>query len=271
MSTTLVRNQKKVYGPRFYTEHGTKYRVTATVRYDDQCGSGHNSFAITGSIDRLSSGHWRDDAGGCIHEEIAKHFPELAPFIKWHLMNSDGPWGYIANTVYFAGDRDCWGKRKGEPKAWEVQVTFGDNPIQHKIGDKFAAFLQTHKPLHSDLPYDFEVLPIAYDNKTKYNFAPKYTFGGFADKWHDCPFNTEDDALRFLYALNHCSPKFTKVATAWGNGKERELDKARSAAIWPDATDEELTAPGLKERLEARLPALIEAFKADLAILGLTY
>lgn len=55
------------------------------------------------------------------------------------------------------------------------------------------------------------------------------------------------------------------------NGKERELEKARSAAVWPDATDEELTSPGLKERLEARLPALMVEFKEAVESLGLVY
>ena len=40
---------------------------------------------------------------------------------------------------------------------------------------------------------------------------------------------------------------------------------------WPDATDEDLTAPGLKERLEARLPALLEAFQAGVESLGFTF
>lgn len=51
-------------------------------------------------------------------------------------------------------------------------------------------------------------------------------------------------------------------------GKERELDAARRAAIWPDATDEELMAPDLKERLLARLPALISEFRSVVEELG---
>lgn len=46
-----------------------------------------------------------------------------------------------------------------------------------------------------------------------------------------------------------------------GEGKERRLDYARSSACWPEATDEELTAPGLKERLIARLPGLLNQFR----------
>lgn len=53
-----------------------------------------------------------------------------------------------------------------------------------------------------------------------------------------------------------------------GEGKERELDKARASAIWPDATDEDLTAPGLRDRLKQRLPALISEFKEMIDSLG---
>jgi len=56
-----------------------------------------------------------------------------------------------------------------------------------------------------------------------------------------------------------------------GEGKERNLDFARSSAAWPDATDEELTAPGLKERLQSRLPQLLADFRADMEALGFVW
>lgn len=87
-----------------YFENGDKYKITVTVRYDDQCNNGHNDFAITGEINRKGkNNHWLEDSCGCIHEEIAKHFPELIPFFKWHLVSSDEPMHYIANALYWAG------------------------------------------------------------------------------------------------------------------------------------------------------------------------
>jgi hypothetical protein len=106
----LTKSQKKVFGPKRYTKGADSFSITAFVRYDDECGNGHNTFSITADI-RMNGMEYM---GGCCHEEVAKHFPELAPFIKWHLVNSDGPSGYPNNTIYFAGDRDCWGLRKGE-------------------------------------------------------------------------------------------------------------------------------------------------------------
>jgi hypothetical protein len=114
--TKLVKEQTKTYGPKVYTENGREYRITAHVRHDDQCGNGHNTFSITGEIDEKRGGVFREYSGGCIHDDIAKHFPELAVFIKWHLTSTDGPLHYIANTVYHAGDRDHNGLRAGEKR-----------------------------------------------------------------------------------------------------------------------------------------------------------
>lgn len=115
MKSILVKHQKKGWGEKIYQEHGETLRIRPVVRYDDECGNGHNSFSITASIDRKNGrGNWVEYAGGCCHEDIAKHFPELAPYIKWHLCASDGPMHYFANTMYLAGDKDCYGLKKGE-------------------------------------------------------------------------------------------------------------------------------------------------------------
>lgn len=90
-ASVLITNQKKVYGWKEYQRNGERFRIKATVRHDDECGNGHNSFSVTGTIEeKRGNGRWYDSAGGCIHEEIVKHFPKLAPFIKWHLMSTEG-------------------------------------------------------------------------------------------------------------------------------------------------------------------------------------
>jgi len=77
----------------------------ADIRWDDECGNRHNTFSITGVC---------GGACGCIHDDIAKHFPALRPLLKWHGVNSDGPFSYLGNTVYHAGDLDYNGLRAGE-------------------------------------------------------------------------------------------------------------------------------------------------------------
>ena len=47
-------------------------------------------------------------------------------------------------------------------------------------------------------------------------------------------------------------------------GKERNLDYARSSAIWPDCPDEVLLSPNLKEILISRLPNLMKEFTKDM-------
>lgn len=131
MTTTLTKQQARDFGPRFFTEHGREYRITAHVRHDDSCGNGHNSFAITATIDEKSRGRWVESAGGMCHGEIARHFPELAPLLQWHLCSTDGPMHYIANARYwagFSGYRD--GKPNSPPNAEHLRSTivFGAVP-----------------------------------------------------------------------------------------------------------------------------------------------
>lgn len=223
-----TKSQRMTYGPRFIDYHGEPATITADVRYDDECGNGHNTFAITGTIrarDKIK--YRRDDnviACGCCHEEIAKAFPELAPFIKWHLCGSDMPMHYVANTVYLAGDRDHWGLRKGEFR-------------QHT----------------SRGPYQANGIP-------------------GVPCWELCLPKAQPTEI-----YSHEKP--APVTLEWqprgitGEGKARELNAARNAAVWPDATDEQLCAEPeeLKAALLARLPARMQEFKSAVESLGFVY
>jgi len=93
------------------------------IRYDDECGNRHNSFAITGSEydrrDRIPYESCKDThvgrrwfgCGGCMHDEIlevVKNNPmELSEdtvkkAVLYHLMSSDSPMYYLENTLYHA-------------------------------------------------------------------------------------------------------------------------------------------------------------------------
>jgi hypothetical protein len=201
---------------RYYKERGRSYRISVDMRFDDNCRNGHHTFSITGDIKESYGKYYREHSGGCIHEEIAKHFPELAPLIKWHLTSTDGPTHYIANTIYLASDRDYNGLRKGESR----QIRNG------KTG------------------------------------ALAWIMQGQADRHFD------GDA-----------PPDETVTLKWepwcriGEGKERQLDAARSTAVWPEATDAELCAEPdvLRAALEARAPALLAAFRADMEACGFAW
>lgn len=240
--------------PRPIEGYGHNSNLHVTIRFDDQCGNGVNTFSVTAEVPRY--------AAGCLHDDIATVFPELAPLLRWHLVSSDGPMHYIANTVYHASDRDVWGKRAGQPNRFAHVVRFGDNPIEHRLTDKFAEFLKARSR--------FQIVKLEHPEG---RFSPKFTFKGFGDKWHEGPFDTFDEARHFLIALHEHRPQFDVVPVGWSEGKARNLDAARASAVWPETTDEELCAEPeeLKARLDARLPALIAQFRADIEAAGLRW
>lgn len=208
--SVLTKSQKRKYGPRLIKEGGKEFTISATVRFDDECGNGHNTFSITGEIP--AQGMF-----GCLHDEIAKHFPELAPLIKWHLVSTDGPMHYVANVTYHASDCDHNGLRKGETR----QIRNG------RTGKLCWKLKDVPLPEYVDS-----------DEKPLAKFMVEY------EPWNRI-----------------------------GEGKARDFDAARRIAVWPDATDEQLSLPKpeLTALLLARLPALMVEFKAAVESLGFTY
>jgi hypothetical protein len=78
-------------------------KIIVYIRLNDQCKNGHQDFAITGDIyeSRKPTTDRYHIAGGCIHDEIEKHFPEFIPFIRLHLCDYDGvPMHAVANGFY---------------------------------------------------------------------------------------------------------------------------------------------------------------------------
>ena len=267
----VTRYQKKVFTK--YIQYGGKDCIMyVTIRYDDECKNGHNSFSITGDIWKCPKERQRDIvAGGCIHEEIEKYFPELAKYIPYHLFDSDGPMHYLPNTLYLAGNRDCHGLLKGEVSNYDDVLYFGNFPIAQKF-DK--SFIRWYLKNVTD-PEDEQIIPIAHENRPgdNYQFAPKYDFVRHADKWHNCPFDTMGEALEFVKAAKLFPPRLERFPTAFSEGKERQFDAARSAACWPEATDAELSLSKeeLKAKLLERLPGLLTAFQEALKELDFVY
>jgi len=250
---------------REFTRDGTRFLLDAHVRYDDSCGNGHNTFSITGVLKEKMGSRFIEHSAGCIHDEIVNAVPELAPYIKWHLCSSDGPMHYLQNSLYLAGDRDCWGKRKGEPKSFETKLYFDAVPIAFSYPEKFVRWLQTS--LQNKVTFEIKEISHEKRNGETYDFKPKYSLNDFAFRWYECPFDSRLEAEQFKKALECCTPRFETVCVAWGEGKEPELEKAREAAIWPEAQLEDFT----QEKLLARLPTLMQEFKRDVESLGFIY
>lgn len=215
----VYRAQKWVSESRTVKGYGTNGRMSVEIRFDDECANGHMSFAITATVYTDESRRRRDcAAGGCLHEGIAAVFPKLAPLIKWHLMSTDGPMHYLANTLYHAGDRDCNGLRAGEVRQFKNGKT-----------GQLAWILEAT-----------EKLPQYVDSDTQ---------------------PTETATMRYV--------PWNRV----GEGKTRDFAAARSCAVWPDATDEQLSLPkeDLQTLLAARLPGLIAEFRADMERIGMLW
>ena len=277
-SKTMVgcwENQSWISERRTATVDGETVLMHAEIRFDDECHNGKNSFAITGHgwYDRFKARDW--DFGGCCHEMIAQVFPELEPLIQWHLVSSDGPMHYIANTLHMAGDRDSWGRAKGEPSSWETRVQLGDWPITYPMGKAFrewmVAAIEHRRTSTASNPnrkmFAIEPVPYVKKNPGEYDFDPRYSFDDFTQVWHEAPFKTLREAEEFKEALVRVGDegfKLVKIVTGYSEGKNRELAAARRAANWPEVTDEQLCLPKeeLKALLEARLPALLEKFRA---------
>lgn len=257
---------------------GEKLVMEVNIRFDDNCHNGHNDFAITASgwYD-----HWKSrdiDFGGCCHDTIEKMFPELAGLIKWHLVSTESPMHYVANTVYHASNLEG-GKAKGEPNRWQRRVKFGTFPITFTVKDKFLAWLEAalaHRNTTAKTnPHrkNFQVVEVPYV-KTKagdYDFSPKYSFDDYTTAWHECPFETQAEALEWQTALITCGMEIVTHVTGYSKGKERNLEYARSSANWPEATDEQLCLPAaeLTQLLEARLPAMMAEFRQTMDSIGM--
>lgn len=266
----LWKKQKWLSTRRTKTVDGEKILLEVAVRFDDQCGNRHNTFAITASgwYDHFKS---RDiDFGGCCHELIAKVFPELAPLIKWHLVDTGSPMHYVANTVYHASNLYN-GKAKGEPNAWENRIKFDNFPIGLDLPTSFITWLvQQHK---AGAPLIIKSVPYVKRSDSERDYDPQFTFDGWDKTWGGAPFKSLQHATEVREALMEHKWEVVSEVTGWSPGKERNLDAARSTACWPEATDEQLMLPAaeLTALLEARLPSLQEDFKAAVVGAGLEW
>lgn len=264
----LIADYKQKIQYRTYRASDQGKALTVLVRFDDECGNGHCTLSITGQWGKDRKGEPLEC--GCIHDRIARAIPALRPILKWHLTSTDGPLHYPANPVYLAGDRDCNGYRTGEPNRWAYGFQFGNSPVTHQVKKSFWDFCQTRHGTGS-----FQVVAIAYEPRKgeNLNFGPKYTFVGYAEKWHECPFDSQVQADEFARAFNTLNVQFVRIPTGYSTGKDRELDGARNSAVWPDATDAELSAEPaeLRASLMARLPVLMAEFRTAVESLGFDY
>lgn len=262
----LTRSQSFTTEIRRCPETGDKVR--AILRFDDRCGNGHNTFSITGEIwDKGRKTSSEPDSFGCCHDDIARVFPEYAYLIKWHLTSTDGPMHFVANTIYHARDREYMDRDIGAPVKWENRLGFIGCPFTFQLPKSAIDFILAE--YERGYPFMLEQVPNAEKPEL---YSPNYTLKGYKgkhrDPWVSALWSTHQDAINFIQALNTYEPVTIDTPIAWNNAVQPNLESARKCAVWPDATLEQLQD---REALEARLPELLEQFKADMEALGFTY
>jgi hypothetical protein len=94
----------KKWNKVFYA-NGEKYLIDVRSELLHHDGNASPYFSIGGDIFRIAkNGRKVWEAGGCIHDEIIKHFPQLQALVDVHLSNEDGvPMHAYANAGYWAG------------------------------------------------------------------------------------------------------------------------------------------------------------------------
>ena len=94
----------KEWNKVFY-EGGQKYRIQVRAELEHLDGNKKPHFSIGGDIYRLAkNGRKVWESGGCIHEKIVKHFPQLQLLVDIHLADDEGvPMHAYENAAYWAG------------------------------------------------------------------------------------------------------------------------------------------------------------------------
>lgn len=257
-----TRKPQRIREGRNVTFQGEPCRIVVTLRHDDEIGNGHNTFAITAEIATRSNPR-NPIMAGCCHRQIARFFPEYAHMIRWHLVSTDGPLHYPRNPMFLAGDRDCWGRRKGEPSTWETWCYVGTSPVAHRVSKRLLQVL-TDRPESAG-----SIIAVPHPREPQ-TFSDNYYFGAMGESlaWHEAPFSTEREAREWAQIVDSGDYRIERVPVAWSEGKAPEVEAARISAVWPGATVEQLTD---ESALMARLPGLLMQFKSDIEALGFTY
>ena len=112
---------------REYTSGGRRERIRAKYGIDEEFARRNNQapyFSITVDIEERRGTLWYDAGGGADHRAVARHFPELKPYLKWHLFSvGEGPMHYLANAKYWWEKMvgvSRWPKSAGEPDPMEA-------------------------------------------------------------------------------------------------------------------------------------------------------
>lgn len=76
-------------------------RTVIHIRFNDECGNGHNTFTVTADVQRKTHvNHWKDCMGGCCHEHILSLCPHFKNLVHLHLSDQNGAPMYAAGNGF---------------------------------------------------------------------------------------------------------------------------------------------------------------------------
>lgn len=84
-----------------YCVGGQPYRITARPCLHYIRGTSAPYFSLTADTWRHERGAWREDRGGCLHDLILQHWPDLAPMVALSLSDIDGAPMYALENGYY--------------------------------------------------------------------------------------------------------------------------------------------------------------------------
>ena len=117
---------------KVYNEGGETFKIVVKISLDDDCKNTCCDWSITGDIYRRKrNGSYEDYRGGCIHDDILKHFPGFKKFVDLHLSDCHGAPMYAVENGYYIMNKE------GKEKAREyLRATDEEINILSMSGDK---------------------------------------------------------------------------------------------------------------------------------------
>lgn len=122
---------------RHFISEDRKYRITATGKLSWLRGNAKPYFSLT--ADGRDHG---SEFGGCCHEEILKHWPEMQPLADLHLSDIDGvPMQALENGFYHLGGTH-WERPKFDVAARHFRIT--EDQARQLVADLFGDSFSVH-------------------------------------------------------------------------------------------------------------------------------
>lgn len=210
---------------------------------------------------------WRKAGTTRSPELMQKLWPEHVRALTYHLCSLKGPLHYLENSLYLAGTRDCFGWEPGEQRR-EKEL----GKLLWKADSDTLFLLSASDTDPGPLTLSYE--PVLVEKLMSWGPNKGIQVGGQqldADGNH--LWRIPGTGLPFIRQLDQPPPLVLQMKPYLGVGKARELQAARSAACWLDASDEELSVSSeqLEIALKDRLPTLLCELKAVVESFGLTY